>query len=84
MFALSSQLYIDDELVGEDTLDVTTPIALGLGDLLSTGRDIGSSVSTMYQPPFEFTGHLLKVEVDVGGQTQRDAKAEAQEMLSRE
>ncbi len=79
-----AQLYIDGKLVGQDTLDVTTPIALGLGDVLSTGRDTGSSVSTRYQPPFEFTGHLFKVEVDVDGPLLHDGEAEARQSLARE
>jgi arylsulfatase len=59
------RLFFDERLVGERALPVTIPLALGRGAVLTTvGRNPGSSVSTMYEPPFPFTGTIQSVIYD--------------------
>jgi hypothetical protein len=59
------RLFFDERLVGERTLPVTIPLALGRGAVVTTvGRNPGSSVSTMYEPPFPFTGTIRSVMYD--------------------
>jgi arylsulfatase len=59
------RLFFDERLVGECVLPVTIPLALGRGAVLTTvGRNPGSSVSTMYEPPFPFTGAIRSVMYD--------------------
>jgi arylsulfatase A-like enzyme len=60
------RLYIADEVVGEATFDVTIPILIGLGGGVTAGREEGSPVCDLYQPPFPFTGTLDAVTVLVG------------------
>jgi arylsulfatase A-like enzyme len=71
-----SQLYLGDKLIGEGELPVTIPLLIGLGGGLSVGRNPGSSVSQLYGPPFDFTGTVYKVTVDVSKQKQESAEAE--------
>ncbi len=71
------QLYIDGKLVGEGNIPVTTPIAFGIGgNVLSVGRDDGTSASDAYEPPFAFTGTLKRVVVDVSGQPRPQQRVE--------
>jgi arylsulfatase len=59
------RLYFDERLVGERALPVTIPLALGRGAVLTTvGRNPGSSVSALYEPPFPFTGAIRSVIYD--------------------
>jgi arylsulfatase len=59
------RLFIDERLVGERALPVTIPLALGRGAVLTTvGRNPGSSVSALYEPPFPFTGTIRSVMYD--------------------
>ncbi|MGH7619025.1 MAG: hypothetical protein ACREPM_17535, partial [Gemmatimonadaceae bacterium] len=59
------RLYFDERLVGETALPVTIPLAIGRGAVLTTvGRNPGSSVSTLYEPPFPFTGTIRSVMYD--------------------
>jgi arylsulfatase len=59
------RLYFDEQLVGERALPVTIPLALGRGAVLTTvGRNPGSSVSSMYEPPFPFSGAIRSVVYD--------------------
>jgi arylsulfatase len=69
-----AQLYINDTLVGESTLPYTVPLALGLGSGVAIGRNPGSTISALYQPPFEFTGTIHSVTVDVSGKLLLDTK----------
>ncbi|HTJ56955.1 MAG TPA: sulfatase-like hydrolase/transferase [Devosiaceae bacterium] len=76
------QLYINHKLVGEMTLPYTVPLALGLGSGIAVGRNPGSPVSEMYAPPFEFTGKIKQVTVDLTGKLIVDSK-EQEEALAR-
>jgi len=59
------RLFFDERVVGERALPVTIPLALGRGAVLTTvGRNPGSSVSTIYEPPFPFTGTIRSVMYD--------------------
>src|SRR4029078_9031910 len=63
-----AQLYINDTLVGDQNLPVTIPINIGVTEGLICGRDSGSGVSPEYSPPFDFTGTIHDVVVDVSGE----------------
>jgi len=71
-----AELYIDDKLVGEADFPVTVPLALGIGSGVAVGRNPGSSVSRLYQPPFEFAGRIFKVTIDVSGKMIQDTDEE--------
>jgi arylsulfatase len=81
------QLYINGKLVGKGNLPVTVPLLLGLGGGVSVGRNPGSSVSSLYEPPFAFTGRIFKVTADVSGKmiqdTEEEAKAYAKAAMAR-
>ncbi|HYO87026.1 MAG TPA: arylsulfatase, partial [Candidatus Limnocylindrales bacterium] len=61
------QLYIDSTLVGAVDMPKTTPIVIGLVSALAVGRDAGSPVIDRYEPPFEYSGKLRCVTMDVSG-----------------
>jgi arylsulfatase A-like enzyme len=60
------QLYFDGKLVANTEIPVTTPIMFGF-EGLSCGYDAGAAVTPAYKPPFEFTGTIHRVTVDVSG-----------------
>jgi arylsulfatase A-like enzyme len=60
------QLYFDGRLVANTEIPVTTPVLYGL-EGLSCGYDAGAPVTPTYKPPFEFTGTIHRVTVDVSG-----------------
>ena len=66
-----TQLYIDGKLVGQTDLPVTIPLDIGITEGLTCGRDDGSTITTDYRAPFDFTGRLEKVVVDISGQPDR-------------
>jgi hypothetical protein len=70
------QLYIDGELVGQSDIPLTNPIMVGLVSVFSCGTDMGAPVTPKYKPPFEFTGTIQKVTVDVSGEWIKDEEAE--------
>jgi hypothetical protein len=71
-----AQLYINKKLVGELSLPYTIPLALGLGSGINIGRNSGSSVSKLYGPPFEFTGKVVEVTIDLSGDLIPDTEEE--------
>jgi len=71
-----AQLYINGKLVGEAEYPYTVPLLLSVSDGLVVGRDRGSPVSSLYQPPFEFTGRIYEVTADVSGKMIQDAVEE--------
>src|SRR5277367_856038 len=71
-----AQLYINKRLVGEMKLPYTVPLALGIGSGVSIGRNSGSPVSVLYGPPFEFTGTINEVTVDISGKLIADTEEE--------
>ena len=78
------QLYIDGELVGQVEMPVTNPIMLGLASGVAVGADAGAPVTDEYEPPFEFTGTLHKVVIDVSGELIRDTEAEMRAIMARQ
>jgi arylsulfatase A-like enzyme len=78
------RLHVNGRLVGEGDLPVTLPLTVGLGGGLACGRDQGSPVSSLYQPPFAFTGTLHRVVVEVAGEPLRDAEAEMRAAMMRQ
>jgi arylsulfatase len=79
-----AQLYINKKLVGEMQLPYTVPLALGIGSGVFVGRNSGSPVSVLYGPPFEFTGTIFQITVDLTGKLipdtdeQKHARARAE------
>ncbi|WDT71835.1 MAG: hypothetical protein MPW17_03035 [Candidatus Manganitrophus sp.] len=67
---------------------MTVPLTVGLGGGLAVGRNPGSAVSELYPPPFEFTGTIYKVTLDVSGKmiqdTEEEAKALAKAAMARQ
>ena len=56
---------------------------LGLGSGVAVGRNPGSTISALYQPPFEFTGTIHSVTVDVSGKLLLDPKEQEAACLGR-
>ena len=80
-----AQLYIDDKLVGQSEFPYTIPISLGLGGGAVVGADTGSPVLPYaYNPPFEFTGKIYSVTVDVSGETIKDDEAAMKMVMARQ
>jgi arylsulfatase A-like enzyme len=61
----SATLYINDKRVGEGRIDRLVPITFGLSEGLTVGRDPSTPVTESYQSPFEFTGKLKKVVMEL-------------------
>jgi arylsulfatase len=58
-------LFVNDKKVGEERMEQTHAITLGLGGTLDVGADTGSAVDEQYTPPFAFNGTIEKVVVDL-------------------
>jgi arylsulfatase len=78
------QLYIDGNLVGQVEMDVTNPIMLGLASGVAIGADPGSPVTDKYQAPFDFSGVIHTVTVDVSGELIHDSEAEMRAIMARQ
>lgn len=78
-----AQLYVDDQLVGQNEFPVTTPIAFNPGGL-TCGANPGSAVIPDYQAPFKFTGTLHTVTVDLSGDLITDSDAEIRIAMARQ
>jgi arylsulfatase A-like enzyme len=68
------QLYFDGRLVANTEIPVTTPVLFGL-EGLSCGYDAGAAVTPAYKSPFEFTGAIHRVTLDVSGKLIHDEEA---------
>ncbi len=80
-----AQLYFGDKLVGQAEFPYTTPLMFGVaGGALECGRDSGAPVTPDYAPPFEFTGTIHNVTVDVSGELIRDTEAEMRMIMARQ
>jgi arylsulfatase len=80
-----AQLYFDDRLVGHADFPYTTPLMFGVaGGALESGRDSGSPVTPAYAPPFDFTGTIHSVTVDVSGELIKDNEAEMRMIMARQ
>lgn len=78
------QLYIDGQLVGQVEMHVTNPIMLGLASGVAIGADPGSPVTDLYDAPFEFTGFIYNVTLDVSGDLIQDTEAEMRSIMARQ
>jgi len=81
----NASLFINEQKVGEGRIPKTCPNAYGLaGGGLAVGRNVGAEVSKDYKPPFNFTGKLEKVVIDVDGDVEADAQAEFDQAMRRQ
>ena len=78
------QLYFDGRLVGQAEVPVTTPLVLGLTSALVCGAGPGSPVCSHYEPPFEFTGILHSVTIDVSGDLIEDDEATMRRLMAQQ
>ena len=80
----TAQLYVDDKLVGQAEIPYTMPLSMGLGAGASVGCDPGSPTLPDYKPPYEFTGKLYTVTVDVSGDLIKDDEAAMRSIMARQ
>lgn len=79
------QLYIDGRLVGQAEIGITNPIMLGLASGVAIGGDPGSPVTLdLYQAPFEYSGSLHTVTMDVSGDLIVDSELEMRAIMARQ
>ena len=79
-----AQLYIDDKLTGQTDFPYTLPLIMGLSAGASVGCDPGSPAIPDYKPPFEFTGKIYNVVVDVTGDLIKDDEAHSKMIMARQ
>jgi len=58
-------LFINDKRVGEGKIAKLVPVIFGLSEGLTVGRDPSTPVTESYQSPFEFTGRIKKVVMEL-------------------
>ncbi|MCK7599008.1 arylsulfatase [Microbulbifer sp. CAU 1566] len=58
-------LSVDGKKVGEGNLPKTIPLQFSLGEGVDVGTDTGSAIDFTYNLPFDFTGKIEKVTVDL-------------------
>jgi arylsulfatase len=78
------QLYLDGRLIGQAEFPVTTPLSLGLTGGISVGADPGAPVAPFYETPFEFTGTIYTVTIDVSGDLIEDDEATMRMIMARQ
>jgi hypothetical protein len=52
--------------IAEGRLERTIPIQFSLGEGIDIGMDVGSPIDFTYELPFEFTGTISQVQIDLG------------------
>ncbi len=70
------KLFIDGKLVAQADVPVTNPLSFWLSGGLTCGSVYRSPATPDYQPPFEFTGKIHSVTVEVGNHQIGDEEAE--------
>lgn len=79
------RIFIGNEQAGEIEMPHTIPIAYSLaGEGLCCGRDPGAPVSPDYAPPFEFTGTIKRVVIDLEGEKEPDHKKQFKAAMARD
>ncbi|MER5384164.1 arylsulfatase [Streptomyces sp. NPDC002688] len=78
-----AQLYVDERLIGEIDMPLTTPVAFNPGGMCC-GANPGAAVTPDYQAPFRFTGTLHSVTVDMSGDLIVDAPSEMRMHMARQ
>jgi arylsulfatase len=80
-----ARLFIDEDQVAEMELKRTIPFIFALFEAVQCGRQEGTAVCDEYHSPFEFTGTLRRVVVDVSGhEPPRDLDQEVQIEMARQ
>ena len=84
----TGRLFVDDNQVGEAQLPKTAAFGYSLDETFDIGCDKGAPVTEEYQPLAEFTGTVIKVEVDLKPdlihQPERQAEADARHAMVRQ
>ncbi len=78
-----AQLYVDGALVAQSDLPFTTPVAFNPGGL-TCGANPGLPVIPDYEAPFQFTGKLYSVTIDISGELITDTEAEMAAVIARQ
>jgi len=78
------KLFFNKQQVGEGSIPRTVPVRYSLSEGLEIGRDTATPVSKNYNCPFEFTGILKKVEVEVYGEPHHDPEGDFNVALGRQ
>jgi arylsulfatase len=80
-----ARVYVNGKLAGEGEIPRTVPFLFALGESLQCGRDEGNPVSEDYASPYEFTGVLRRVIVDLDAtEPPRDIEQEARIEMARQ
>jgi arylsulfatase A-like enzyme len=61
----TATLFVNGKQVGEGKIARLVPITFGLSEGLTVGRDPSTPVTESYQSPFEFTGRIKKVVMEL-------------------
>jgi len=78
-------LLCDGEVLAEDDVAHTVPIVLGLGGGISCGYDATDSIDpARWRPPFEFTGEIRRVTLDLSGRDTVDPEAEVTRVMTQQ
>jgi len=78
------QLYVDGELVASEEFEYTVPNLFGIVGV-TCGRDGTDSVSPDdYEAPYDFTGALSTVTIDVSGEIIVDSEAELHRLMTQQ
>ncbi len=59
------EMIIDGKSVARGRVERTIPIRISLDETMDIGEDAGTPVSEDYKVPFEFTGHIEKVIIEL-------------------
>ncbi len=79
----TAALLLDGEVVGQGAIPQVVPVRYSLtGGGVTCGWEQGPAVGEGYEAPFPFSGTLIKVVVEVAGDTQRDLEAELAAIMS--
>ena len=65
-------LSVDAEVVASERIPRTIAFRMSLDETLDIGEDTGTPVSEDYHVPFEFTGELEKVTINIAEETLTD------------
>ncbi len=79
-----AQLYVDGKLVGQEEYPHTTPLSMGLTGGWAVGGDPSAPVGPYYESPFEFSGTIYSVTIDVSGDVIKDDEADFKHLLERQ
>lgn len=76
-FAGKVTLFVNGDKAGEVDVEKTNPFAYAVAEGLEIGSDSTSPVWPEYEPPFQFTGTIRKVELRLEGEAEYDPEAQA-------